>query len=336
MRDRRCEFGLGLAASDEPRSYGPFAQAIEARGFDAIQVYGDLLFEPPALVLGQMAAATSRIRLGLGCLNPFTLHPVEIAGQLAYLDRLSAGRTQLGLVRGAWLEQLGIDQRMTISAIRDTVQIVRRLLAGDRSGYAGPVFQLGEGLGFNFDVLRPEVPLAIGTWSPKLSAVAVEVDADEVAIGGTANPLVVKVMRERVGDSDTSPRITVNPVTVVDQDGARARAKAKADAAMYVEVVAKLDPTVEIDPELVRRLGELVAVGEHEAAGNLISDDVLSIFAIAGTVDEVTDHALRLYEAGVQRIDFGGPYGIDLETGLDLLQEVMKRCTSELGIDRAG
>ena len=66
-----------------------------------VSVYHDLLFQPAIYPLLLMAQATERVRLGPAALNPFTLHPVEIAGQIAALDAASGGRAYLGLVRGA-------------------------------------------------------------------------------------------------------------------------------------------------------------------------------------------------------------------------------------------
>ena len=84
-----------------------------------------------------MARATSRVRLGAACLNPYTQHPYEIAGGLAALDAASGGRAYLGLARGAWLEAIGIEQRRPLDHLRDTAAIVRALLSGDEHGYAG-------------------------------------------------------------------------------------------------------------------------------------------------------------------------------------------------------
>ena len=50
------------------------------------------------------------MRVGPAALNPYTLHPVEIAGQIAALDAVSNGRAYLGLVQGAWLDELGLHE----------------------------------------------------------------------------------------------------------------------------------------------------------------------------------------------------------------------------------
>ena len=92
-----------------------------------------------------MARTTERLRLGPAALNPFTLHPYEIAGQIAMLDTVSGGRAYLGLVKGAWLDRLGIHEPRPLRALRESVAIIRALLAGDELGVAGERFTLAPG-----------------------------------------------------------------------------------------------------------------------------------------------------------------------------------------------
>ena len=189
-----------------------------------------------------IAAATERVRLGPAALNPSTLHPVELAGQAAALDLASDGRAYLGLAAGAWLDRLGLDERAPVARMREAVEIVRRLLAGDRSGFAGSHFSLAAGAGFNYEPARESMPLMIGTWRPRMAALAGEV-ADEVKIGGSANPALVELMRRWIGNDDVG--IVVGAVTVVDEDGDAARERARREVEMYLEVVGELDPTIE-------------------------------------------------------------------------------------------
>ena len=95
---------------------------------------------------------------------------------------------------------------------------------------------------------------------------------------------------------------------------------------MYVDVVGARDPTAPVEPELLERIGALVATGRAEEAGALLSDDVLARFAFAGTPADVAAQAEALFEAGAARIDFGTPHGIDEAHGVDLLcREVLPR-----------
>src|SRR6185436_17119657 len=97
-------------------------------------VYHDLLYQPAIGPLLLMARTTERIRLGPAALNPFTLHPYEIAGQIAMLDSVSHGRAFLGLAKGAWLDRLGIEEERPHGGLREAVAIVQALLAGDDAG----------------------------------------------------------------------------------------------------------------------------------------------------------------------------------------------------------
>ena len=97
-------------------------------------MYHDLLDQPAIGPLLLMARVTERIRLGPAALNPFTLHPYEIAGQIAMLDSVSRGRAFLGLAKGAWLDRLGIEEERPLAALREAVAIIQALLAGDDVG----------------------------------------------------------------------------------------------------------------------------------------------------------------------------------------------------------
>ena len=284
--------GLGLQSDKRPHEYAALAQRAEAAGFDVISVFHDLLFQPAIFPLLTIAASTERVRLGPAALNPSTLHPVELAGQAAALDLASGGRAYLGLVAGAWLDRLGLDERRPVERMREAVEIVRRLLAGDRSGYAGKHFALAPGSGLQYEPARKQIPLMIGTWRPRMAALAGELVADEVKIGGCANPDMVRLMREWIGNDQVG--IVVGAVTVVAEDGAAAREHARREVEMYLEVVGGLDPTIEGPPPLEK-------------------------FTIAGTPQDVAEHVRRLFDAGVKRVEFGTPQGLDTAVGVELL-----------------
>jgi 5,10-methylenetetrahydromethanopterin reductase len=260
-----------------------------------ISVFHDLFFQPAIFPLLAIARVTERVRLGPAALNPQTLHPVEIAGQVAALDLASGGRAYLGLVTGSWLDRLGLEEERPLTRLREAVEVVRRLLTGDRSGFAGERFALSPGAGLAYEPLRRDIPLMIGTWRPRAARLAAAV-ADEVKIGGCANPDMVRLMRSWLGDN--GPRIVVGAVTVVDEDGERARAHARAQVQMYLDVVGELDPTLELAP------------GETPP---------LEKFVLAGTPEEVAEHARALYHAGAHRVEFGTPQGLTTRGGVELL-----------------
>ena len=321
----RREFGLGVQTDRSAADYRGRARLAEDLGFDVISAYGDLMFQPPLYPLLQMAAVTERIRLGPACLNPHTLHPVEIAGQVAALDAASGGRAFLGLARGAWLESIGVEQRRPVAVVREAVEVVRRLLRRDSSGFRGEVFSLAPGLELRYAPARPEVPLLIGAWGEQMAAYA-GAEADELKVGGTANPDMLRLARERLargaeraGRDPNEPGIVAGAVTVVDEDGAAARRRASTEVAMYLAVVAELDPTVELPSDLLRAVRGRLDAGDHEGAGALIPPNVLTRFTMAGTPRDVAEQAEQLLTAGARRVEFGSPHGLTPERGIELL-----------------
>lgn len=250
-----------------------------------LSVYHDLLFPPSIIPLVIMARVSERVRLGPAALNPSTLHPYEIAGQIAALDRAANGRAYFGLVTGSWLDRLELDDARPLTRLREAVEIVRRLLTRDTSGFTGERFTLAPGTVLSYEPLRASVPLMIGTWRPRAAAYAATV-ADEVKIGGSANPDLVRQMRAWLGAE--GPRIVVGAVTVVDEDGRAARERAAHEVELYLDVVGPLDPTLDLKP------------GERAP---------LEKFTLAGTPAEVAAQARELLEAGAYRVEFGTPQG---------------------------
>jgi len=303
------ELGLGLQTDKQPGEYAALARQAEEARFAVVTTFNDLWFQPALPALLEIAAATTRVRVGPSCLNPFTLHPVEIAGQVAALDQASDGRAFLGLARGSWLEPLDLDQSDPVTAVEEAWEVIRRLLAGDDSGFAGRRFALPAGERLRYPVRRREVPLLVGTWSPRLAAFAGRA-AQELKVGGSGNPRLVPLMRELVGNDDVG--IVLGAVTVVDEDGDRARRIARREVAPYFDVVGGLDPTVTLEPELVARVRELVRARDDEAAGALIPDGLLKRFAFAGTPEEVARQAEAVLDGGARRVDFGMPHGFEL------------------------
>lgn len=316
---------MGLQSDKRGEDYVRLATLAEDYGFDVLSVYGDLLFQPPIYPLLEMARVTSRVRLGVACWNPYTMHPYEIAGQLAALQQASAGRAYLGLARGTWLNVLGIGQARPVTHLREAVQVIRSLLSGSGEGVDGEVFRLAEGTRLRYAVHDQLPPLLIGTWGPHTAAMAGEL-ADEVKIGGTANPAMIAVMQQRLASGLTAAGrpagavgVVAGAVTVVDDDGARARARARTEVAMYLAVVAELDPTAQVPLDLLVTVKEHVDAGDYERAGASIPDEVLDLFAFSGTPEQIGDQAQRMIDAGARRVEFGTPHGLTDTTGIELL-----------------
>jgi 5,10-methylenetetrahydromethanopterin reductase len=316
--------------TDHPlHAYGPLAATAEAHGFDGVSVYNDLLFQPAWPALFEISRCTRRVRIGPAAMNPFICHPLILAGHVALLDEASGGRAYLGLTRGAWLEFLGIAPDKPVSALREAFECIRHLLRGDRRPYRGRVFSLAGGETLRWRVPRSEVPFLLGAWGPRaIRACAPHVD--EVKVGGTASPSVVRTVLGQVqaaavqaGRPPDAIGLAVGAVSVVDRDGGAARTLARQKVALYLPVIARLDPSLPVEPEQIKRIEAARAAGDIARAGREVPDAALRSLALAGTPDEVAEQAFELYKAGAGRVEFGTPHGLDEAAGVRLLGETV-------------
>ena len=155
-------------------------------------------------------------------------------------------------------------------------------------------------------------------WLRQYVALPPELSAEQIA------DMLIRLGHE-IEAVDPPPVITgdlvVGAVTVVDRDGAAARALARRKAALYLPIIARLDHTLDLDPALLGRIEAAAADYDFDLAGSYISDALLCKLAFAGTPDDVAEQAIELYHAGAARIEFGTPHGLSEPEGLRLLGE---------------
>src|SRR5262245_51507460 len=144
----RSPFGLTLAnravvlGAVKARDLLDLTVTAEESGvFDAVWV-GDSLLAKPRLesvsLLSALAAVTSRVRLGVGCLATFVhRHPVLFAHQWASLDVISNGRSWLTVCLGGPDEQsaaqalehsaMGVRSQERVGRLEESLVILRKL-----------------------------------------------------------------------------------------------------------------------------------------------------------------------------------------------------------------
>lgn len=323
------ELSIAFQTDKRASEYIALAKLVNQYAFDAVTVYCDAPYHPSYGPLLLMAPHIRRARIGPSGVAPSRMHPLDIAAQTALLADLATGGVYIGLVRGGWLAEHGITELdPPIRAIREAAEIIRKMLAGESAGDAGAVFQIAEHVRAPYPLPDAPIPLQIGTWGRKLAALAGEV-ADEVKIGGSANPAVIPLIADyiavgeaRAGRARGRVKVVIGAVSVVDEDREAARWMARKAVALYLPIVSKLDTTVEIDPELMARVQGRVNAGNDKAAARLIPDDILDRFIFAGDPRDIIEQCGRLYDAGAQRIELGTPHGVnEAATGIRLIGE---------------
>jgi 5,10-methylenetetrahydromethanopterin reductase len=314
--------------TDKPiAAYGPLAAQAEEYGFDGVTVYNDMLYQPAWLPLLEIARATHHVHIGPAAVNPFTCHPMNIAANIALIDEASKGRAYLGIARGSWLDYVGIQPKRTVTALRESFACVRHLLQQSKEPLAGEIFPLAGGDSLRWEIVRPDLPFLVGTWGVQTLQACLPY-ISEVKVGGSANPRIGPwirgVIRQHAANAGRNPEeigVVVGAVTVVDEDGRRARDYAAQEVALYLPVVAELDPTLEIEPDRLAQIKQAAANYDFRYAAALIPDTLLAKFAFAGTPEEIAEQTVAIFEGGASRVEFGTPHGISTENGMRLLGE---------------
>ena len=162
-------FSLRLNNDLPVRDYITLAQAAEAAGFDQFWVSHDLFFRSATVILTAVAGATSRIEIGSCIFNPYSINPAELAMFAATLDEFSGGRFNLGLSSGAgdFLKWVGIKQQKPRTAVIETVEVLNRLLSGERAAYDVEFLQWTDEAYLRF-APRRRVPIYLGAMGPQM------------------------------------------------------------------------------------------------------------------------------------------------------------------------
>jgi probable F420-dependent oxidoreductase len=154
----------------------------EERGYEAIWL-PEAIGSDALTQLTYLATATRRIRLGTGILPIFYRTPTLLAMSASSLDDISQGRFILGLGVGhqRFVEYAhGVPFGRPITRMRETVEIVRRLLRGERFTHKGRVFNTQDS-GLGVTPARPDIPIYLAALGPRMIELAGEV-ADGVIL----------------------------------------------------------------------------------------------------------------------------------------------------------
>jgi 5,10-methylenetetrahydromethanopterin reductase len=116
-----------------------YVRYAEQRGFEAVWQAESRLVRDAIVPMAAYAAVTERIKVGSGVINNWTRNIGLLAATFLTLDDLAPDRIICGL--GAWWDPLarnvGIDRRKPLTAMRETVTILRRLLNMERITFQG-------------------------------------------------------------------------------------------------------------------------------------------------------------------------------------------------------
>ena len=341
-------FSLRLNNDLSVSQYVELAQLAESLDFDQFWVSNDLFLRSAGVILTAAALKTDRIRVGSCILNPYTMNTAEIAMLAATLDEVSGGRFLLGLSAGAaeFLGWVGIRHSKPLTAMRESVAAVRKLLANENAECEGDFLHWGAEAYMRFLVER-QVPIYIGGMGPRMLQLAGE-------IGDGALPLLFPperyfTARRQVSEGQHLPNAHIPFVQSLSKDAHKRDEQAKQfDFATCIWVSASHDPiaarkvlaqkvayygsamneTVLSDLGLARAdfepISHALLKDKSEArAAELVTDEMLRI-GITGDAGQIIERLEPLVAAGVTHLSFGPPLGPNFGEALRILGNVVQ------------
>lgn len=279
--------GIALVGPRSPRLVTQWARAAEGAGLDSVWLIEDY-FQPGAYALaGAAAAVTERVAIGLGVVNPFTRHPAVLAMETAALAGIAPGRVALGLGSSnrGWIEaQMGIPFTAPLQAVREAVEIVRRLWAGERVSYAGRCFTLS-GVRLDFPPPQAALPILLGVKGPRALAMAGEI-ADGVVCSILSSPAHVRRVRATTRRPARAFPVAAYIPTLIDANGARARRQIRAFLARYLAFLhgQSILKDAGLDERVTQPIRDAVLSGRP--AADLVPDAAVGAVSLAGTPAE--------------------------------------------------
>lgn len=294
--------GVAMLGHGLPGRAIEWARAAERAGFGSLWVIEDY-YHPGAYTLAAAAAAvTERMTIGLGVVNPYTRHPALVAMETAALAGLAPGRVVLGLGSSnrKWIDaQMAIPFKTPLEGLREGVEIVRRLLDGERLSYTGEVFTVRD---IALETPPPSpVPILLGVKGPRALQLAGEM-ADGVHCSVLATPAHVRRVRATVeAIREEFKVIAYVPVAIAD-DGAQARAWLHPMLARYLGALhgQSILADAGFDPAQTQPFRDALETGR--LAAELVNDDIVDRLAIAGTPTECRAALARLAGTGLDAL----------------------------------
>jgi F420-dependent oxidoreductase-like protein len=287
------------------------AALAEELGYSCLTM-GESWGEDSLTSLAQLAAVTSRIRIGTSIVPVFARSPANLAMTALNMDRMSEGRFFLGLGTSGQLviqDLHGEPFRKPLTRMREYIAILRKASRGERLDHDGEFFHL-QRFRLRLQPYRPHLPIYIAALSPsslrltgeladgwlpiflapsRMQAAVAELKASAEAAGRTLHDIAI------------SPQVSI----YVTDDIAAARDRERPHIAFYIggmgvfyhQYMHRIGFGIEAD-----RVRETYLARERDRAAQLVSDEMVDAMTIIGNPQQCRDQMQAFFDAGVNEI----------------------------------
>ena len=319
------KFGIEFVPKEPYWKLAAYAIQAENKGFTNLWVTDHFGNRNVYVTLAAAALYTNKITFGTGVTNPWMVNPVITAQAIATLNELAPGRVVLGIGAGdkTTLEAIGVEMGKPLAAVKEAIEIFRKLTAGETVAYQGEVFKIA-GAKFNFKI-KNKIPVYVGAQGPKMLEMAgkigdgVLVNASHPSDIGYAVKMAGEGMKQ-AGKVASDVDIAAYTSFSVNEDLKKAL---KAASPVVAFIVAGSPPTVlekhGISPAKANEIGAALKVGDFGKALGAVTPDMINAFSICGTPDMCINRIAELLRVGISQFVVGSPVGPNVKAAIDII-----------------
>ncbi|MEJ2758821.1 MAG: LLM class flavin-dependent oxidoreductase, partial [Anaerolineales bacterium] len=291
---------LYLQDSHDLRDGLDYVRYAEEKGFEAVWQAESRLVRDAIVPMAAYAAVTERIDVGSGVINNWTRNIGLLAATFLTLDDLAPGRIICGI--GAWWDPLaknvGINRRKPLTAMRETVEVLRRLLNMERVTFHGEFHHVD---GIELDVVHGrreprDVRIMIGATGPKMMEMTGEI-ADGAVMNYCVPPEYNDMALERLEAGAKKAGRTLDDidrpqlvVCSVDRDHDKAIDYTRELLTQYLaqqpHIAKASGVSMDVVAEIQSILGWPATKEQIDAAKHLVPEDLIHRITASGTPDE--------------------------------------------------
>ncbi len=277
-----------------------YVKYAENKGFEAVWQAESRLVRDAIVPMAAYAAVTECIKVGSGVINNWSRNIGLLAATFLTLDDLAPNRIICGI--GAWWDPLaknvGIDRRKPLTAMRETVHVLRRLLNMERVTFDGEFIHVN---GIELDVVHGRreprhVPIMIGATGDQMMELAGEI-ADGVVLNYCAPPEhndhTLELFEKGAKKSGRSLEDIDRPqliVCSVDRDHDTAIDSTRGLLCQYLAQQPHIAKASGVSEDIVKRIQSILgwpATEEQiDRAKHFVPDDLIDRITASGTPEE--------------------------------------------------
>ncbi|WP_197382691.1 LLM class flavin-dependent oxidoreductase [Mycolicibacterium mengxianglii] len=300
--------GVGLFPTESAAKMCEYVQLSESLGYDHVW-FGDSqnIWRESSTVMGAAAVGTTKVVLGTGVTNAVTRHPSLLASTWATLAEMTDGRVALGIGTGdSSLRTMGL-KPLKLAELEESITQLRTLFRGEkvREATSGAEYHL------NYLTAPVDIPIYIAASAPKILKMSGRIADGVIVLVGTAPHFIeaaLKTIEEGAAESGRTLddiHIVLWTPTAISDDRKEARDLVRA----HVSRVAIRPLPAQVEPELesaIDRIRQSYNYYEHmntEAShADLVPDELVDLFALAGTRDECALRLKQIESLGVDQV----------------------------------